>query len=108
MSTSSQGGARGLSILLIIAVGGIAIYLAWTLRAYTEPPRVQESPGVVTHPTGLERCLLAVVGKDQQSSALGVLHHVLCENVHIGDWHRLHRASRLAIPSVPDTPALTA
>ncbi len=48
MSSSNQGGARGLSILLILAVGGVAIYLAWTLRAYTEPVQVQQSPGVIT------------------------------------------------------------
>jgi|GEM_PF-2922045 len=47
--SSQSGGTRSLSILIILAVGGVAIYLAWTLRAYTEPPRVLEaSAGVVT------------------------------------------------------------
>ena len=36
------------------------------------------------------------------------LHHVLSKNVHVGDWHSLHGASRLAVPGVPYPSALSA
>lgn len=45
MSTSSSN--RALSLLVILVVGGVAIYVAWSLRAQIEPQAVPVSPGSV-------------------------------------------------------------
>jgi len=42
-----------------------------------------EATGMILHPSGLEGGILAVVGKDQQAFALGVVEHTLGQHMHI-------------------------
>ena len=42
-----------------------------------------ETAGVVLHPTCLKGCILPIIGKDQQSLPLRMMHHVLGEHMHI-------------------------
>ncbi len=60
-----------------------------------------EAAGVVAHPAGLERRVLAVVGEHQEPPALGAVDHVLGQHVHVGDGHRAHRPRRLAPQARP-------
>ena len=55
---------------------------------------------MVLHPPGLERRVLPVVAEHEQAPALGVMDHVLGENVHVRHVDRAHGASRLAIVAV--------
>ncbi len=43
---SSSGGSRFFSVVVILLIGGVAIYVAWSLRSYTEPAQAKEAPGV--------------------------------------------------------------
>ena len=74
--------------------------------AYRESPLLQtvghqcaqaEAAGVVFHPAGLESGLLAVVAEDQQALSLGVVHHVLGEDMDIGHIGGAHGACGFAV-----------
>ena len=53
---------------------------------------------MILHPAGLKRRVLAVVAEHEQARAFGVMHHVLGQDVHVGDRDRPHGSGRLAIP----------
>ena len=52
---------------------------------------------MVLHPSGLKRGVLPVVAEHEEAPALGVMDHVLGEDMHVRDVDRAHGASRLAI-----------
>ena len=57
-----------------------------------------EAARMILHPAGLERRVLAVVAEHEQARAFGVMHHVLGQDVHVGNRDRPHGSGRLAIP----------
>ena len=72
----------------------------WTLPDTLRHQRPQpEAARVILHPAGLERRVLTVVAEHEQAPALGMMHHVLGEHVHVRDGDRPYGPGRLAIPS---------
>ena len=62
-----------------------------------------KAAGVVLHPAGLERGVLAVVAEDEQAPSVGVLHHVLGQDVHIGYVDGSHFAGGFAVSASTGT-----
>src|ERR1035437_8916137 len=63
-----------------------------------------ETSGMVLHPAGLKRCVLPIVGKDEQPFALRLVNHAARQHIHIGNSHRAHRTCRLALPTADTAP----
>jgi hypothetical protein len=56
-----------------------------------------EAAGVILHPSGLERGVLAVVGEDEQTWSFGQVQHRLRQHVHVRDADSADRARRFAV-----------
>ena len=83
-----------------IADGPVAVLD--TIRHQRPEP---ETTGVVLHPTGLERSVLAVVAEHQQALALGVVNHVLRQHMDVRHVDRPHLACGLPIVAAGAAPA---
>ena len=102
------GKCRVLRQLVVQEPGEVADGLRPGLDALRHQRAQTEASGMVAHPTGLKRSILAVVAEHQEARAFGAMHHVLGEHMHVRHGDGPHWPRRFAVAAMHHAPVGTA